>query len=83
MRGNGIERSLEILFGVGRAQFCGALHRVAGGNVTVQRIMSGGLVSEQIRRHATTHHLRQHLGAIPHQADRDRTFGVHRIVERE
>ena len=41
-------------------------------NVAVQRIVRAGLVGHHVHLHAAPHNLRQHIGAVPHQANRKR-----------
>ena len=75
--------------GVGRPQCLGLLERQPGRDVAVQRIVGARLVGHHVDLDAAPRQLRQHLGGVAEQADRQRAAlgagGVEpgeRVVER-
>ena len=63
---------LEAAQQEGRALSIGLLDRQAGRHVAVQGVVSAGLIGHDIDRDPAPHQLRQHLGRVAEQPDRQR-----------
>ena len=72
VRPHGGDRPLHVFVRIRAAKGARFVERHAVGHVAVQRIVSAGLVGEDVWDDTAPDHLRQHVGAVAHQADRER-----------
>src|SRR5262249_33532299 len=69
MRRHAFERSARVFLGVALPQRGGPIQREAGRDVSIQRVVSAGLIGQQVRDQAAARHFWKKLGAVPDQAD--------------
>ena len=76
--GHAGEAPLLVPGRIARPQLRGRLERKGRRDVSIQWIVRGGLVRDQIRLHSPAHELRQDLSRVPHHSDRAPFAALHR-----
>ncbi len=82
MHNHGCRGAAHILHGIAPPQLRGLGQRQPLRNVSVQRIVRAGLVGENIRHYSAPRQFRHHVGAVAHQANRNRFAARLRLAER-
>ena len=74
-----LHRKRDVFLRIGSAQGerFGQRHFVR--HVTVQRVVRAGLVGQEIRDNSAPNEFRQHIRAVPNQANRDRVPRIEQL----
>ena len=75
---HGVERALDICFGIALAQRQRVFQRHAAGHIAVQRIVRRSLIGQDVGHHAALSQLGNDVAAIANQPDRDALLLAHR-----
>ena len=89
VREHGFADALQVVVGVRAPQRLGLLDGEPGRDVAVERVVRARLVRHDVDGRVASHELRQHLGGVAEQADRERAAlrlcggePLERVVER-